>query len=556
MTRTNTSLSFGIMLDSFTVQKWQAETIKLLIDNGIILKCVILNDEEPAKQPFFTKIKTYPYKKTLFRVWNHYWFKPECKADTYIGNFVGNCTIIRCKTQKHKAYNFFSNEDIHSIYEQGLDFILRFGFDLIRGNILKTTHFGIWSFHHDDERIIRGGPPGFWEFMRGIPANGTILQSITSELDKGYIVKRIQFNTLLHSYKANLNQLYFGSECLPLLACREIQVYGKTNGHFSKSKAPIVHPPRNLAMLKYFWLCVYRKIKFHIHDLFRQEDWNVGYCNCSLENFLQERPSHKDIFWLKKPSKSQYLADPFVITTNKDTYIFFEWYSYKEGKSDIAVALKSENFSKYHKISNFKEHRSYPFVFSKNNTIYCIPEAYQTKKVILYRFDESDLSLKEDSVLLEGKPYVDPTLCFHDGKWFLFVSPQEQSHTNLEIFWSENTRGPYKPHLQNPVKIDCHGSRPAGKIVEINGRLTRPSQDSTAHYGQAIVMQEINELDEQRYKEEVSEVIFPFSHAKYDKGIHTINSDGKITVFDSKRFTFTFAGFAEQLRSKIRRKIC
>ena len=78
---------------------------------------------------------------------------------------------------------------------------------------------------------------------------------------------------------------------------------------------------------------------------------------CSIEDFIDSNKDTIDIQWFKKPRKNCYFADPFVINTKKDTYIFFEWYSYYNGKADLAVALKSEKFEKYHKISSFKEHR-------------------------------------------------------------------------------------------------------------------------------------------------------------------------------------------------------
>ena len=34
-------------------------------------------------------------------------------------------------------------------------------------------------------------------------------------------------------------------------------------------------------------------------------------------------------------------------------------------------------------------------------------------------------------------------------------------------------------------------------------------------------------------------------------GIHTINSDDNIVVFDGKRFVFTFSGFKQQLKQKL-----
>ena len=529
----NKTIRFGVMLDGCAVEQWQFDTVKLLIDNGIELALVIKNgDQSKPYKSFWDKVCHYPYRQILFRIWHRYCFKPEAKRRVDWSNEIQEMTV---QPIIKGISTYFSDTDIEKIKSYDLDFILRFGFDIIRGEVLKAARYGIWSYHHDDERVVRGGPPGFWEFMHKIPANGVILQQLTDELDKGLIIRRLQFDTILHSYKAHLNRLLLESECLPLQACKDLMVNGKLEPELSQSKAPIMHPPKNFQMLKYFWLCFWRKVTYHWNYLLRQEDWNVGYYT-----------SPSDIHWLKPP-KSDYFADPFIISNNDDTYLFFEWFSNKNGKADLAVAKKSENFKVYHKITDFPEHRSYPNVFDYQGQIYCIPEANQTNKVSLYRFENDHLTF--DCDLLQGR-FVDTTLFIHEGKFYLFTTPQKHPHTHLFIFVADDLRGPYRPHFNNPVKVDCSNSRMAGKIQNIDGELVRPAQNSALHYGSSITLNKIVQLSEYQFVEEFYKEIKPFENTPYNKGIHTINSDGEITVFDAKRFTFTWQGFVQQIRQK------
>jgi len=544
------NIRFGVMVDGFTVQRWQNETIKLLIDSGVELALVICNDAEPVHVPLFQKIIHYPYRRMIFRLWNRYCFKPESKVATTFEVAEGT-PVIYCKPIIKGISSYFSDEDIETIRSYNLDFILRFGFDIVRGDVLSSARYGIWSYHHDDERVVRGGPPGFWEFMRDIPENGVILQQLTDSLDKGLILKRMNFSTTLHCYKEHLDKLYFESEVLPLLACNELKTNGELKPKPSKSDAPIIHPPVNIQMLMYFWLCVWRRIVFNFKFLFRQEDWNVGYCSMPITKFFNHKNKELiDIHWFEPP-KTDYFADPFILTTAKDTYIFFEWFSNKEGKSDLAIAKKSEDFEKYHRISNFTEHRSYPFIFEYQDAIYCVPECYKTNKVSLYKFDEEALSLKFDCDLIEGEALIDPTLYQKDGKWYLFVTPQSNPHTHLLIYVADDLRGPYREHRGNPVKVDCSDSRPAGKIMNVNGLTIRPAQNSTRHYGQSIALNKITQLDENQFVEEYLEEINPIGNTPYRKGIHTINGDDTMTVVDAKRFVFTWNGFLQQARLKI-----
>lgn len=538
----NRTIRFGVMLDGDAVEQWQFDTVKLLIDNGIELSLIIKNgDESKPYKSFFDKVWHYPYRRILFRIWHRYWFKPSAKRPTSFTVRTQRTTSLPVEMTVQPIIKgistYFSDADVEKIRSYNLDFILRFGFDIIRGDVLTSAKYGVWSYHHDDERVVRGGPPGFWEFMHKIPANGVILQQLTDELDKGLVIKRLQYDTILHSYKAHLNRLLLESEVLPLQACKDLIVNGKLEQELSQSKAPIMHPPKNFQMLKYFWLCFWRKVSYHWKYLFRQEDWNVGYYFNTNSN---------EIHWLKPP-KSDYFADPFVISDDNDTYLFFEWFSNKNGKADLAVAKKSENFEIYHKTSRFPEHRSYPYMFDYQGQIYCIPEANKTNKVSMYRFENDKLTF--DCDLLQGR-FVDTTLFIHDGKFYLFTTPQRHPHTHLFVFVADDLRGPYRPHYNNPVKVDCSDSRMAGKIQNIDGELVRPAQNSTSHYGSSITLNKIVQLNEYQYIEEMIKEIKPDLRWTYNQGIHTINSDGEMTVFDAKRFTFTWRGLVQQIRQK------
>lgn len=546
------SLRFGLMINSLTVEHWQYDTIKILMENGMKLSLIIQNHDNSYSPSFINKIKEYPYRRVFFRIWNRFIFKPRSKYPTDLTALTQDIHTIFCTPKNKRTASFFEEIDIQEIRNQNLDFILHFGFDNVRGEVLNVAKYGIWSFHHDNERIISNWSPGFWEFMKRTHNNNVILQRLTNVPDKVIVLKRINFSTILHSYKAHLDQLHFGSVQMPLQVCKDLINSGNLKEESSITEANNLQPPTNFKMIQYFIKSVTRRIGFHLNDLFRQEDWNVGYCECRISDFLDsEEKRNIDIRWFKKPKKNCYFADPFVIKTEKDTYIFFEWYSYPKGKANLAVALKSEGFNIYHKITDFQEHRSYPYVFEHQGAIYCMPEANQTNKLVLYRFDENELSLREDCVLLEGFPIVDATLHFHNNRWYMFLVNQKKSHTHLDIYHSENLKGPYLPHENNPVMIDCQKARPAGKLFNHQGKTIRPSQNSTEHYGQSIILEEVNLLSEKMFISSQYGEITPIAESSYNKGIHTINSDDDITVFDGKRFIFTFSGFKQQLKQKI-----
>ena len=48
------------------------------------------------------------------------------------------------------------------IKSKNLDILFRRDFRILKGEILNSARFGIWSFHHGDNDHFRGLPPGFW----------------------------------------------------------------------------------------------------------------------------------------------------------------------------------------------------------------------------------------------------------------------------------------------------------------------------------------------------------------------------------------------------------
>lgn len=77
----------------------------------------------------------------------------------------------------------FSVDDIKTVKSLDLDLMIQCGDHIFRGEILQAAKMGVLSFHHADGRIIRGGPPGFWEVYRD--TTGFTIQRLTEELDGG-----------------------------------------------------------------------------------------------------------------------------------------------------------------------------------------------------------------------------------------------------------------------------------------------------------------------------------------------------------------------------------
>ena len=104
-----------------------------------------------------------------------------------------------------------------------LDVALCFGFRILKGDALKIARHGVWSFHHGDNLVNRGGPAGFWEVMDGIPVTGSVLQILTEDLDNGRVIYRSWSPTSdRFSVKANRNNLYWKSSAFVIRKLKDL----------------------------------------------------------------------------------------------------------------------------------------------------------------------------------------------------------------------------------------------------------------------------------------------------------------------------------------------
>ena len=224
---TGTSLRFGLMCHGPILQAWQAAALDDLLNAGPFQLALLIRPapSPDVRQRGLGKLRDPEVRRTL--LWRLYQRlrlrrlrsgRPVDRSKAFEAVDVVTCAVER--RGRHSEY--FSETDVETIRSYDLDFILRFGFGIIRGDILEAARYGVWSYHHDDERVIRGGPPCFWEVARGHIVTGAILQRLTDTLDAGVVLYRGQFGSHWE-YGANRDQAFFGSADWPARVCRQIR---------------------------------------------------------------------------------------------------------------------------------------------------------------------------------------------------------------------------------------------------------------------------------------------------------------------------------------------
>lgn len=216
------SIRFAVMCDNESLSSWQVAAIEKLTSHPNIYLVLIIVNPVIGKPEKIKNISSW--SGLLFSVYRRFLIKrTKSLQRVNIKTLFENVPRITCETIKKGEYSeYFQSSDLEQIKAQHLDFIIRFGYNIIRGEILTTPQYGVWSFHHGDEMKFRGGPPCFWEIYYDDPVTGSILQRLNEKLDAGIVLKRGYFPTINYSYSRNIDQAYSESANWPYQVCLDI----------------------------------------------------------------------------------------------------------------------------------------------------------------------------------------------------------------------------------------------------------------------------------------------------------------------------------------------
>lgn len=563
-------IRFGIMCRGAELAAWEAKCVRtLLAVEGVELALLIVDDRPPERPAQRRRLAGMFNPKTLlWRIYQRAVLNRKSRSTRFEDlsvEFAG-VPVIRCRpVQSGKFVQRFSTEDVAAIEGQGLDFVLRFAFNILRGDVLTAARHGIWSFHHDDPDLYRGKPPGFWEIYKGDPVTGVILQRLTERLDAGVILHRGYFATKAVSYVDSRDTIFFGAADWPARLCRELQagVATAVDTPALSTTAPIYRTPNSLHMLRFFCLWLRQYVAHHYSSIFRVQQWSVGVIDrpvaevAGLTGSSTIDDAVRSARWMPEPP-DRFLADPFAVERDdgEGLTILAEDFDWRIGRGSIATITYRPDaaFSQPEPVIRTDWHLSYPYLLRHEGETYCLPEMNEARTLSLYRADAGLTSWTKVATLLDGVPIVDATLFQHDGRWWLFGTREDEG-ANLKLFawFAADLLGDWTPHLANPLKTDVRSSRPAGKPFVHAGELYRPAQDCSTGYGAAIVVNRIVELSPERFLEEPIGRIAPDRAGHYPLGLHTICGAGGRTVIDGSRSAFERAEAANAIRKKFRR---
>ncbi len=544
----NNKIRVGILLDSYDIPNWSYIMLQEILESSYAEIVLIVKNDSKVKRKKFSQGLLNKRKKLIYRTYRRVDRKLfKCNPDAFERKNIRNLLSvpsIEVNPRETKYCDWIDHDDLLKIRTFDVDIFIRMGFRILKGGILKAAKYGVWSYHHGDNKINRGGPAGFWEVMKNQKETGVVLQILNENLDNGTILYKSYSLTDKISVNRNVNRCYWkGLSFLPA-KIKELYILGGkaffnkvalSNHNLEFYDKPLYKDPSNLEMLKLLIEKFIQISKQRLSDLFYFDQWILMYKYNKLPeistSFFQFKKiiSPKDRIW----------ADPFLVYKNGKYYIFIEEMLFRTNKGVISVIEidAKGNYSKPLTVLEADCHLSYPYIFEDKGSLYMIPETKGNRSIELYKCEKFPSKWKFEKALMKNLTAVDSSVLFHDGKYWLFTNivrnKGASSHDELFLFYADDLEnGTWVAHPENPIVSDVKKARMAGKPFLQNNQLYRPSQNCSHHYGYGLKINKIEVLTTEKYKEITVDSIQP----DWDTtiiGTHTLNNCNNMTIIDA-----------------------
>ena len=548
-------LKVGLLLDALDVPAWFAEMIREIASSDYAeIRLVVINGATPnpatppagrgvlGKARRLGNVATWKASKFVYdRFVDREQKIPDAQVPVSIRDLLPDVPSLVVEPEQTLWSDVFPERALEDIQSRDLDVLIRGGFRILRGGILKAARFGVWSYHHGDNRVNRGGPPGFWESFEGWPETGSVLQILTEDLDNGRILYRSWSCTNARSLKDSRSNYYWKSLSFIPRKLRELQRTGpeaffdrlaKDNRHPEMYSKRLYTRPSALEFAKLTLGKLGERFSLSVRRRFFFNQWVLLYS--FRDTFSSSMWRYRKIV----PPKDRFWADPHVIQRDGRYFIFLEELPYATRRGHISVMEIDEtgHWTEPVPVLERPYHLSYPFIFEHEGSLFMIPESAENRTIELYKCEKFPHRWVFQMNLMEDVLAVDATLLQRDGKWWLFANVAEHEGSSpwdeLFLFHASDFRTmDWTPHPLNPVISDCRSSRPAGCFFEMDGRLYRPSQNCSVRYGYGFNLSEVQVLTETAYEEELVTSVEPDWDPRL-LGTHTFNATGRLFLSD------------------------
>jgi hypothetical protein len=471
--------------------------------------------------------------------------------------YVDGADTLRLTPQRNGFVDRFLPRQVAAIRELNLDVLIRFGFGILRGEILQAARYGVWSYHHGDNTYYRGSPPQFWEMYEESAVSGAMLQVLNESLDNGLVLAKVH-TAMSSSPSLMVNRVvpYLTAEPMVIQKLKQLHELGWEAVRASavpeepyRGRRRLYRAPNNFEMLQFVARQMRRRVR---RSVVRLKGRGAGSCQwrIGVRVRMHDRAwegAWDRWHWVKAPP-GHYYADPILWEHAGRTYVFAEDYVDADKRGVIAVSELAANGSvgPFVRILEAPYHLSFPHLFSREDAIFMLPEGRAGGRVEIFRSIDFPFKWQSEKVLLTV-PGSDSVLFKHsDEREYLFTSiaHRAEAQAGLCLFHSDSLWGKWSLHPASPLSVDVRVSRNAGPIL-LDPQLgpLRVSQDDSVFYGRQMHFRRITTLNPTSYSELQVGTRSPDSIARA-LGTHTYSSSSHFEATDA--FMPETAGWDEQ----------
>ena len=522
-------LKVGVMVDSDQLISSFAEVLRHIQQSNFAhLAFVIRNIAEPPRPPAagskLARLLRYGLDKRMrsniayskYRQWDLVRQRdgePSVFEAVDCADMLASLPAITVKPISKGFVDRFPAEAVEAVRAERLDIILRFGFRILRGDVLDTARYGVWSYHHGDGDRFRGAPPAFWELAEREPLSGAMLQVLTERLDDGIVLaKTLAPTTQGISVYRNAIAPYLAAEPLVIQKLHQLHERGWEEVLASappksdyKGRRELYRSPTVSELGRF----VGRELVDHgLRKLKIKPRIGMGYWRTAIRRagaglVPPWQGDWSDFRWIEPVNR--FIADPQLIEHEGRTWMFVERLVLATNRAHICCAelFDDGTMGPLEVALETPYHLSLPVVFHHDGAVFMIPEAAESGRIELFRAVDFPYRWKHEHTLLD-MPGLDTVMHIgEDGGTYFFTSLRHKphAHPNLFLFRTNGLFEPWQMHPASPLSLDARYARNAGPILEIEGKFHRPSQDLTGFYGRQMHFHRIERLNAREYKE-------------------------------------------------------
>ena len=432
------------------------------------------------------------------------------------------------------VFEGLTGENIAHLKSMKVDVLLNLGLRDYPETMPGCARYGAWTLRDAENRFVIGAEVGWRELIYRAPFLVCALE-VERRGHAKQIVAEATMAANTFSFTWNQESILWKAVVLVLRALLQLHRYGEKD-LFAKAKT--VGPPRKAPPLPSLRQMITLGSR-QIADIYSEKIWRRMFPHpWALMARFGSEAEPLDWAGLKPivPPRGAFWADPFVVKREGQTYIFLEEYLYKTKRGHIACMRIGEEgrLGRSQTVLERPYHLSYPFIFDFRGETYMIPETAQNRTIEVYRCKRFPDQWSFEKTLMRDVHAVDTTMIQHAGCWWMFVNMREEggsTYDELFLFYADDPLAErWTSHPRNPIVTDVRSARPAGRLFHRDGRLIRPSQDSSHRYGHAINLNHVLTLTKTRYEENLIDRLEPRDENML--AVHTFNFVDDVTVVD------------------------